>query len=113
MTSTQASCFSPNHQQHVNEFLHYAKTVLPSIAKGKKQAWPIHHDHCFMRVILDNICECAWYDVIPSPAYKHLTPEQASTALILAKQIASESVSIHTLNERSKHWRKKQLKLEF
>ncbi|WP_394221242.1 hypothetical protein [Alteromonas gracilis] len=112
MTTHRTSCEPHNHSQNVNELLHYAKTVLPSIAKGKKQAWPIHHDHCFMRVILDNICKCAWYDLIPSPAYKHLTPEQAGAALSLAKQIASESVSIHTLNERSKHWRKKQLRLD-
>lgn len=66
-----------------------------------------------MRVILDNIVGCAWYEVIPFPAYKNLTDEQASAALNLAKQIATESVSLHALNQRSKQWRNKQLKLEF
>ncbi len=66
-----------------------------------------------MRVILDNIVGCAWYEVIPSPAYKNLTDKQASAALDLARQIATENVSLHVLNQRSKQWRDKQLKLEF
>jgi hypothetical protein len=64
-------------------------------------------------VILDNIVGCAWYEVIPSPAYKNLTDKQASAALDLARQIATENVSLHVLNQRSKQWRDKQLKLEF
>ena len=104
---------STEHTKNLREFLHYAKNVLPSIASAKKNAWPIHHDHCFMRVILDNIVGCAWYEVIPSPAYNNLTDEQASAALNLARQIATESVSLHVLNQRSKKWRNKQLKLEF
>lgn len=104
---------STEHTKRLREFLHYAKNVLPSIASTKKNAWPIHHDHCFMRVILDNIVGCAWYEVIPLPAYNNLTDEQASAALNLAKQIATESVSLHALNQRSKQWRNKQLKLEF
>ncbi|WP_334056980.1 hypothetical protein [Alteromonas sp. S005] len=104
---------STEHVNNLREFLHYAKNVLPSIASTKKNAWPIHHDHCFMRVILDNTVGCAWYEVIPSPAYKNLTDEQACAALNLARQIATESVSLHVLNQRSKQWRNKQLKLEF
>ena len=104
---------STEHTKNLREFLHYAKNVLPSIASTKKNTWPIHHDHCFLRVILDNIVGCAWYEVIPSPAYKNLTDEQVSAALCLAKQIATESVSLHVLNQRSKQWRDKQLKLEF
>ena len=104
---------SSERLNNLEEFLHYAKNILPSIASMKKNAWPIHHDHCFMRVILDNIVGCAWYEAIPSPAYKNLTDEQASAALNLARQIAIESVSLHVLNQRSKQWRNKQLKLEF
>ncbi|WP_334022157.1 hypothetical protein [Alteromonas sp. S015] len=104
---------STEHKKNLREFLHYAKNVLPSIASTKKNIWPIHHDHCFMRVILDNIVGCAWYEVIPSPAYKNLTDKQASAALNLARQIATERVSLHALNQRSKQWRDKQLKLEF
>ncbi len=104
---------SVEHSKDVQQFLHYAKSVLPSIAAAKKNTWPISHDHCFMRVILDNICERAWYEIIPSPAYKNLTKEQASAALNLAKQIANEHVSLKTLNERSKQWRRKQLTLEW
>lgn len=104
---------SAEHEKSMNQVLHYVKNVLPAIASTKKNTWPIHHDHCFMRVILDNICGCAWYETIPSPAYKNLTHEQASAALKLAKQIANEHVSLHVLNQRSKFWRKKQLRLDF
>ncbi len=103
---------STERLNNLEEFLHYAKNVLPSIASIKRNAWPIHHDHCFIRVILDNIVGCAWYEVIPSPASKNLTDEQASAALNLARQIATEIVSLHALTQRSKQWRKKQLKLE-
>ena len=101
------------HEESLNQFLHYAKSVLPSIAAMKKNTWPIHNDHCFMRVILDNVCGCAWYDVIPSPAYQNLSQEYAIAAAQLAKRIASENVSLHTLTERSKLWRKKQYRLDF
>ena len=104
---------STEHKKNLREFLHYAKNVLPSIASTRKNTWLIHRDHCFLQVILDNIVGCAWYEVIPSPAYKNLTDEQVSAALCLAKQIATESVSLHTLNQRSKQWRSKQLKLVF
>lgn len=66
-----------------------------------------------MRVILDNVCGCAWYDVIPSPAYQNLSEKYAIAAAQLAERIACERVSLHTLNERSKHWRKKQHRLDF
>lgn len=104
---------SAEHKKNLKQFLHYANNVLPSIAAAKKKAWPISHDHCFMRVILDNVCGCAWYDVIPSPAYQNLSEEYAIAAAQLAERIACESVSLHTLNERSKQWRKKQYRLDF
>tara|TARA_A200000113_G_scaffold4414_1_gene4807 strand:+ start:861 stop:1202 length:342 start_codon:yes stop_codon:yes gene_type:complete len=104
---------SAEHEKSLKQFLHYAKNVLPSIAATKKNSWPIHNDHCFMRVILDNVCGCAWYDVIRSPAYQNLSEEKAIAAAQLAECIACESVSLHTLNERSKQWRKKQYRLDF
>ena len=52
-----------------------------------------------MRVILDNIVGCAWYEVIPSLTYKNLTDEQASAALNLARPDShAESVSALTFN---------------
>lgn len=94
-------------------YLHYSKTVLPSLASQQPSMWPVKHDHCFQRVILDNVCGCAWYDVIPTPAYQNLTTEQADAAATLSVQIANRQVCIHTLNQKSLKWRDKQHTFSF
>ncbi|WP_420933526.1 hypothetical protein ACOJR9_13880 [Alteromonas sp. A081] len=104
----------------IRAYLEYTKTILPTMATslGRQSAnqlvtWPIHNDHCFQRVVLDTICQAPWYDVIPSPAYKNLSLEQARAAKALCKKIANNQVCLTTLNNRSKAWRNKQAKFDF
>ncbi|OUX89887.1 hypothetical protein [Alteromonas sp.] len=99
----------------IASYLEFTKILLPTMAKAanKLNTWPIQNDHCFQRVVLDTICQAPWYDVIPSPAYKNLSLEQARAAKALCEKIANNQVCLTTLNNKSKAWRNKQAKFDF
>ncbi|WP_269519078.1 hypothetical protein [Alteromonas sp. BMJM2] len=107
----------------IESYLEYTKTILPAMATSlvsqsinsanQLVTWPIQNDHCFQRVVLDTICQAAWYDVIPSPAYKNLSLEQARAAKALCEKIANNQVCLTTLNNKSKTWRNKQATFDF
>jgi hypothetical protein len=103
---------STNSSAHSDESS-AVNTKRSPVKKNKADTWPIHNDHCFQRVVLDTICHAAWYDVIPSPAYKNLSLEQARAANALCEKIANHQVCLTTLNNRSKAWRNKQAKFDF
>lgn len=95
----------------INEYLRLTREVMPTIAATQKASatklnWPVHFDHCFQRIVLDNVCQGAWYDYLPSPAYLHLTTQQANDAVGLCVDIIANRVDIHVLNQRSLGWRK-------
>lgn len=102
-------------EEAVTIYLHYTKVVLPELAQseGEIRAWPIKNDHCFQRVVLDTVCQKAWYEVIPSPAYKNLSLTQALAAKTLCERIAGNLECVKTLNNKSKAWRKKQASFAF
>ena len=39
----------------IDTYLHLTKKVLPQLARGDEQNWPIREDHCFQRIVLDII----------------------------------------------------------
>lgn len=80
---------------------------MPALAKSKKTLWPVRYDHCFQRIVLDNICGGVWYEHIARPAYKHLTLEQALCAVQLCDDIIAETVDLAELNRKSLAWRDK------
>lgn len=69
--------------------------------------WPIRLDHCFARVVLDNLFQDEWYDhVAGRPAYEHLSAEELETAIELANRMLNEGrPAVEQLNERSLRWR--------
>jgi hypothetical protein len=73
---------------------------LPEAARSRPD-WPIRLDHCFARVILDHVCGGPWREVLPSPAYKHLTAEQLRAAITSGEAIEKGSADLHTLNRAS------------
>ena len=91
------------------EYLHLTNEVLPSLAKKGK--FPVRFNHCFQRIILDNLFGCCWYDVLDKTqgaAYKQLNKNQLKAAIALAKQIISQSDEyIEELNNNSLRWRGK------
>ena len=70
-------------------WLALARRELPTRARAER--WPLRLDHCFMRVVLDEVCDGRWYDhVAGRPAYRHLGPERLRAAVALAERLASE-----------------------
>jgi hypothetical protein len=105
----------------IKEYLTLTRETMPQLAKQAAdkhskshiKPWPIKHDHCFQRIVLDNICGDAWYSVLKKPAYKHLNTAQANAAVVLCHQIIAGEVDLAILNERSLQWRKKQGSFDF
>ena len=72
----------------VKRYIKLTKQVLPMMASDKKLQWPVKYDHCFQRIVLDNICSGCWYDHLKRPAYKHLSNSQALKAIKLCEDLS-------------------------
>jgi hypothetical protein len=89
----------------------YAERVherLPETAQ-RSDGWPIHLDHCFDRVVLDNLFEDEWYDHVDGrPAYEHLSAEPLTTAIEIAdRMLEGGRPVVAELNRNSLRWRGK------
>jgi O-6-methylguanine DNA methyltransferase len=85
---------------------HLYASHLPALALARDQAqpkWPVHLDHCFARIILDNAIgiDRPWNQVIKSPAVRTMTVEQFKCALELGERVASGEADLVELNEVS------------
>ncbi|KAF2484743.1 6-O-methylguanine DNA methyltransferase [Neohortaea acidophila] len=85
--------------------LTYTQT-LPALARAKDPVqphWPVHLDHCFARIILDNAVgiDRPWTEVVKAPAVKHMNPTQLKEAWLLGRRICEGRVDLGALNERS------------
>ncbi len=96
-----------------NRYLELINQVLPQIAK--ERGFPVKFNHCFGRIILDNLFGCCWYEVLDrkqGAAYKQLTEEQLKKAIALAEaMIAQPNEYIVQLNHNSLRWRGKLVSL--
>lgn len=88
-------------------YMHLTKDVLPSMARSDRTNWPVSEDHCFQRIVLDNVCGGVWYEHLDRPAYKHLTNDQAQRAVGLCRDIVDGRVDLKQLNQQSLTWRGK------
>lgn len=87
-------------------WLELTREHLPRIAA--ERAWPVRHDHCFQRILLDAVCGGCWYDHVGArPAYRHLAERRLAEAIRLAEQLERGEADLHALNSRSLHWRGK------
>lgn len=92
-------------------YFHLTRDVLPARALG--EGWVVTADHCFQRIILDNVVGDAWRNVLTAkaPAYRQLSDEQLARAVELARQIEREGDPLlRTLNQNSLVWRGKAYK---
>ncbi len=91
------------------EYLQLTNEVLPNLAKQRK--FPVRFNHCFQRIILDNLFGCCWYDVLDKSqgaAYQQLNATQLEKAISLASSIISQPDEyIQQLNYNSLRWRGK------
>lgn len=102
---------------NLEKWNHLYKEHLPQLAKARDEAqkkWPVHLDHCFARIILDNAIgqDRPWTAVLKSPAVNNMTSVQLTKAIGLAEDIANGRVDINQLNEQSLHFRGKKRKTE-
>lgn len=89
-------------------YLELTNQVLPELARQRQ--FPVKYNHCFQRIVLDNLFGCCWYEVLrgKDPAYKQLTEAQLERAIAIAESMTSQTDE-HTyqLNQNSLGWRRK------
>ena len=73
--------------------------TLPDLAA--ERGWPIHLDHCFARVLLDNTVGKPWREQIPAPAWRNMPPQTLKAALALGDDIVNGTQDLAALNARS------------
>ncbi|BAU13703.1 hypothetical protein LEP3755_42440 [Leptolyngbya sp. NIES-3755] len=90
-----------------NQYLELTNRELPSLASARK--FPVRYNHCFQRIILDNLFDRCWYEVLERkriPAYQQLSEAQLESAIALANQIIAQPNSfLEQLNQNSLKWR--------
>lgn len=69
----------------IDTYLQLVNHDLPQAAQADR-TYPVRFNHCFARIILDNLCGRPWREVIKAPAYKHLSPEQMQGAIELGQR---------------------------
>lgn len=79
---------------------------LPEKAQ-RSDGWPIHLDHCFGRVVLDNVFQDEWYNYVTGrPAYEQLSWDDLQAAIAIADRMLSEGKpAVEELNRNSIRWR--------
>ncbi|MCU0569442.1 MAG: hypothetical protein MUF49_23050 [Oculatellaceae cyanobacterium Prado106] len=90
-----------------NQYLELTNQVLPQLATTRH--FPVRYNHCFQRILLDNLFGRCWYEVLErkrEPAYRQLTEEQLEDAIALAHNIIHQPDHyLQHLNQNSLTWR--------
>ena len=89
-------------------YLELINDILPSIARAR--GFPITSNHCFGRVVLDNLFQGCWYNYLTVgrvAAYKQLDLTQLQQAVNLAQSLVDlPTAHIISLNNQSLQWRR-------
>lgn len=86
-------------------WLTLTRDALPAVSSARR--WPVHADHCFQRIFLDNACRGVWYDHIHGrPAYAHADRGVLDRAIALAEAALAGKADVSMLNTRSLAWRR-------
>lgn len=98
-----------NHRYVLQDkYLDLTRVSLP--AKAKLGNWDLKDDHCFMRVVLDQLFDDCWYNHLDrrQVAYKQLNERQLHTAIALAEAILDQGEGLlRVWNRQSLAWRNK------
>ena len=62
--------------------------------------WPVHADHCFLRIAYDNAAGARWDTVVRPPAWRNLPPDVLAVAVRLLDEMA-DPATLRRLNDRS------------
>lgn len=92
-----------------NRYLTLTNQSLPQLALERQ--FPVSMNHCFQRIVLDNLFGQCWYEVLQrgkEPAYRQLTQAQLEAAIAIAEAIiAQPDAYMRQLNQNSLRWRSK------
>ena len=88
-----------------DELRYLANEKFPAVAKTGD--YPVRFNHCFLRIVYDNLLGARWQTVLPKgqPAYRQLTPDQLARAIEIGEAIVADPQHCRRLNERSLRWR--------
>lgn len=80
--------------------------ALPRAAT-ERDDWPVDRDHCFARIVLDDVFGDVWYDHVDGrPAYEALSEAELREAIDIADRMLVDGRSaVAELNENSLRWR--------
>ena len=78
-------------------------------AAAKAGGYPIRLNHCFLRVVYDNLFGRQWQKVLTSkkPAIHQLSEDQLRRAIEIGQSIIDDKATCVELNRRSLDWRGK------
>jgi hypothetical protein len=99
----------PHRYERQDRYLELTRTELP--AKARLGKWVVTEDHCFMRIILDQLFQDCWYDHLDRRlvAYKQLNNEQLTRAIAMGEQLLTgDTTTLNRWNNESLAWRGKQ-----
>jgi hypothetical protein len=92
-------------REHNLQLLHsFANFVFPMMARQER--WPIYLNHCFLRVIYDNVLQAKWDTILPGPASQNMTDDQIHQCVLLCEEIRRYPELLPILNEISLSYRK-------
>ncbi|MGD1928119.1 MAG: hypothetical protein ACFB12_04335 [Leptolyngbyaceae cyanobacterium] len=86
------------------QYLDLVNHQLPPAAR--QQRYPVRFNHCFARIILDNVCGCEWYRAIKRPAYKNMTSAQLTAAIALGHTFLAQPSACFVANQKSLMYRR-------
>jgi hypothetical protein len=101
---------SSNIEELRGLYINSTSEVLPQLASENN--WVIKFDHCFQRVVLDNVFGDVWYNHLEKsdskPAYKQLSRNQLVSALNLCREMEKKGgKKVEELNKKSLRFRGK------
>lgn len=76
-------------------------------AAARERGWPVHLDHCFQRILLDNAVEAAWRTQIAAPAWRNASDAILGRAVALGEAALRAEADLAELNDKSLGWRGK------
>ena len=87
------------------EWFALTRDEMPGLAQERD--WPVHLDHCFQRILLDNAVGAKWNEEIPAPAYRNAEDAVLEKAIALGRSAIAGTEDLAELNNNSLAWRGK------
>jgi hypothetical protein len=106
-TAVPSASLSESETALRDEYFSLINHQLPELAK--QISMPVRFNHCFARIVLDNLFADCWYNYLSrkQPAYRQLKEAQMIKAIAIAQSIVDYPKRIEQLNQNSLRWRGK------